>query len=187
MTAQAWETVHVFVRSTFNDMHAERDYLVKEVFPELRDFCEERKLRLVDIDLRWGVSEADATHNQRVVEVCLQNIDRCRPFLLCFLGQRYGWIPGLGDVSAETLEKYRGLSSAIAEERSVTELEVLHAVLAPFVGGEARVAADQSFFYLRDADYLKDMPADPASACSASPATTPTTFSTPRPSSPLPP
>jgi hypothetical protein len=96
LAAQAWETVHLFISSTFNDMHAERDYLVKEVFPELRDWCEQRKLRLMDIDLRWGVSEADATHNQRVVEVCLQNIDRCRPFFLCFLGQRYGWIPGAG-------------------------------------------------------------------------------------------
>ncbi|MGB8293954.1 MAG: DUF4062 domain-containing protein, partial [Polyangia bacterium] len=162
MAAQGWETVHVFVSSTFNDMHGERDYLVKEVFPELRDWCEERKLRLVDIDLRWGVSEADATHNQRVVEVCLQNIDRCRPFFLCFLGQRYGWIPGAGDVSAETLARYPGLQSAIAEQRSVTQLEVLHAVVAPFVGGEAKLAADRSFFYLREPDYLKEMPAEPA-------------------------
>lgn len=161
-SAVGWKTVHVFVSSTFNDMHGERDYLVKEVFPELRDWCEERKLRLVDIDLRWGVSEADATHNQRVVEVCLQNIDRCRPFFLCFLGQRYGWIPGLGDVSTETLARYPGLKSAIAEERSVTELEVLHAVTAPFVGGEAKVAADQSFFYLREPGYLADVPAEPA-------------------------
>jgi hypothetical protein len=35
-------------------MHAERDYLVKKVFPELREWCETRKLRLVDIDLRWS-------------------------------------------------------------------------------------------------------------------------------------
>lgn len=35
-------------------MHGERDYLVKRVFPQLREWCEERKLRLVDIDLRWG-------------------------------------------------------------------------------------------------------------------------------------
>ena len=159
--AVGWETVHIFISSTFNDMHAERDYLVKEVFPELRDWCEERKLRLVDIDLRWGVSEADATHNQRVVEVCLHNIDRCRPFFLCFLGQRYGWIPGAGNVFAETLARYPGLQSAIAEQRSVTELEVLHAVVAPFVGGSAKLAAGQSFFYLRNDDYLKDMPAEP--------------------------
>jgi len=94
--------------------------------------------------------------------VCLQNIDRCRPFFLCFLGQRYGWIPGAGDVSAETLARYPGLKAAIVEQRSVTELEVLHAVVAPFVGGEAKLAADQSFFYLRQPDFLADMPAEPA-------------------------
>jgi len=32
MTVQR-EKVYVFISSTFNDMHAERDYLVKQVFP----------------------------------------------------------------------------------------------------------------------------------------------------------
>jgi len=50
----SWKTVTVFISSTFNDMHAERDYMVKRVFPELREWCEQRKLRLVDIDLRGG-------------------------------------------------------------------------------------------------------------------------------------
>ncbi|HUU75180.1 MAG TPA: hypothetical protein VMW63_03720 [Methanoregulaceae archaeon] len=49
----SWKTVSVFMSSTFNDMHAERDYLVKLVFHELREWCEQRKLRLIDIDLRW--------------------------------------------------------------------------------------------------------------------------------------
>jgi hypothetical protein len=48
----SWQTVSVFISSTFNDMHAERDYLVKRVFPDLREWCEKWKLRLVDIDLR---------------------------------------------------------------------------------------------------------------------------------------
>jgi hypothetical protein len=48
MTMQ-WETVHIFIRSTFDDMHAERDYLVKQVFPELREWCERRKLRLLGL------------------------------------------------------------------------------------------------------------------------------------------
>ena len=59
MKSIKWQKVHVFISSTFNDMHAERDYLVKKVFPRLADWCEERKIRLVDIDLRWGVSEDD--------------------------------------------------------------------------------------------------------------------------------
>jgi hypothetical protein len=33
--AVGWKTVSIFVSSTFDDMHAERDYLVKEVFPRL--------------------------------------------------------------------------------------------------------------------------------------------------------
>jgi len=73
--AVQWEKVYVFISSTFNDMHAERDYLVKQVFPQLQEWCEKRKLRLVDIDLRWGVTEADATQNKRVVQVCLERID----------------------------------------------------------------------------------------------------------------
>ncbi len=47
-----WEKVYVFISSTFGDMQAERDYLVKRVFPELQDWCERRRLRLVDIDMR---------------------------------------------------------------------------------------------------------------------------------------
>ena len=33
----AWRTIRVFISSTFRDMHAERDYLVKVVFPWLRE------------------------------------------------------------------------------------------------------------------------------------------------------
>jgi len=39
----------VFISSTFRDMHAERDYLVKVVFPELRERCAMRRLHLVDL------------------------------------------------------------------------------------------------------------------------------------------
>ena len=36
--AKKWEKIAIFISSTFNDMHAERDYLVKDVFPELREY-----------------------------------------------------------------------------------------------------------------------------------------------------
>ena len=92
----SWERVHIFVSSTFSDMHAERDYLVKRVFPELSEWCERRKLRLVDIDLRWGITEEQAQRGA-VPPVCLAEIDRCRPF---FLGERYGWVPGPDRIAA---------------------------------------------------------------------------------------
>ena len=34
--ADKWRNVRVFVSSTFRDMHAERDHLVRAVFPELK-------------------------------------------------------------------------------------------------------------------------------------------------------
>ena len=52
-----WRTIRVFISSTFRDMHAERDYLVKRVFPALRERLEKYRIYLDDIDLRWGVTE----------------------------------------------------------------------------------------------------------------------------------
>ena len=69
--------VRVFVSSTFRDMHSERDYLVRFVFPELRERCAKRHLHLVDVDLRWGVTEEEAEQG-KVLEVCLDEIERCR-------------------------------------------------------------------------------------------------------------
>lgn len=47
-------------RSTFRDMHAERDHLVTVVFPELRERVEQLGLEFFDVDLRWGVPAMDA-------------------------------------------------------------------------------------------------------------------------------
>ena len=43
-----WQKVTIFIISTFNDMCAERDYLVNDVFPELREWCEEQKKKKND-------------------------------------------------------------------------------------------------------------------------------------------
>ena len=163
-----WEKVYVFISSTFNDMHAERDYLVKQVFPRLAEWCERRKLRLVDIDLRWGVTEADAAENKRVVQVCLERIDACRPFFLCFLGQRRGWVPSKEDISPETYDQYPELGK-YAGDASVTELEILHAFVDPLHRGQvvqgngalqAYTPTEHSFFYLRQPEYLEKLPGD---------------------------
>lgn len=164
--ADQWEKVHVFISSTFNDMHAERDYLVKRVFPELQDWCEKRKLRLVEVDLRWGVTEEDATRNINVVRTCLKRIDDCRPFFVCLLGQRYGWIPGRSDVSGKTLEDFPRLESSLEKMISITEMEILHAIVNPYNEEKPQIGSsthtEHAFFYLREDDYLKDLPDSPA-------------------------
>lgn len=152
-----WQNVYVFISSTFNDMHAERDYLVKRVFPELDEWCEERRLRLIDIDLRWGITEKDSMENKRVVEVCLANIDRCRPLFLCFLGQRRGWVPKREDISASTFENFPKLDSYLGS--SVTEMEITHALIDPMLNGSVFELRnrERAFFFLRESDYLQEI------------------------------
>src|SRR5262245_53293499 len=98
-----WKTIRVFISSTFRDMHAERDYLVKIVFPALRERLQPYRVHLVDIDLRWGVTQ-EQSHNDRATELCLQQIDECRPFFLCILGERYGYVPSR--LPKSTVSKY---------------------------------------------------------------------------------
>jgi telomerase protein component 1 len=61
-----WKTVRVFISSTFRDMHAERDYLSRVVFPELRERCAGRHLHLVDMDLRWGITDCQSFINIKI-------------------------------------------------------------------------------------------------------------------------
>jgi hypothetical protein len=137
--ASSWKTVRVFISSTFRDMHAERDYLVKVVFPRLREWCEERRLYLVDIDLRWGVTQAEA-ESGKAIEICLKEIDGSRPFFICLLGEQYGSISAGAQLPGPSLEH---------GDKSITHLEIIYAAL------NAQTAAatsnpGQAFFYFRD-------------------------------------
>ena len=82
--------VRVFVSSTFSDMVGDRNELMSQVWPELRKFCRGRAVEFVDVDLRWGVTDEQASRNE-TVRYCLEEIARCRPFFIGLLGERYGW------------------------------------------------------------------------------------------------
>jgi len=121
---KGWRTIRLFVSSTFKDFHPEREVLVKEVFPDLRLWCEQRKLRLVECDLRWGVPK-DAT-TEETIKICLGELDRCyedntAPFFLNLAGDRSGWIPTIDDLSRNLSAQYGWVYGL-----SVTEMEVVH-------------------------------------------------------------
>src|SRR5207249_7131988 len=142
-----WRTVRVFLSSTFRDMHAERDHLVKVVFPALRERLEKHRFYLIDIDLRWGVTREQA-ENDLVLDLCLQQIDECRPFFVGILGERYGWVPTQFPV--QTLSQQGWVQYHTG--KSVTDLEIIYGVLKK---PEMRRHA---FFYFRDPAALADMP-----------------------------
>src|SRR5688572_22215536 len=121
--ASNWKTVRVFISSTFRDMHAERDHLVKVVFPALREELERHRVHVVDIDLRWGVTK-EQSDNDQALDVCLNQIDACRPFFIGILGERYGWIPE--EIPAQIARREPWLLDLVSGKRSVTELEILH-------------------------------------------------------------
>lgn len=158
-----WQSATIFISSTFNDMHAERDYLIKEVFPELTEWCEKRKIRLKDVDLRWGVTEEDS-ENQATVGKCLRHIDKSRPFFLCFLGQRRGWVPDFAnEINDETKETYPQIKE-IEGDVSVTEMEIEHALLSPmyrFIENTKWTCppTKHTLFFFRDEKYLKELSA----------------------------
>ena len=121
--------IRVFVSSTFRDMQAEREHLVKHVFPQVRARCRERGLTFTEIDLRWGITEEESRRGD-VVPICLDEIDRCRPFFIGILGERYGWIPDLSDAQrSELKERMPWAAEAVDRGCSLLELEIRYGAL----------------------------------------------------------
>ena len=135
--------IRVFVSSTFRDMRAERDHLVKFIFPQLRKLCESRGVTWGEVDLRWGITDEEAAEG-KVLPLCLEEIQRSRPYFLGLLGERYGWVPQ--SLPAALFERQPWLHEH--REHSVTELEIIHGVLRD------KQMHGHAYFYFRDPSYL---------------------------------
>jgi tetratricopeptide (TPR) repeat protein len=107
----AWRSQAIFVTSTFRDMQAERDYLHAVVLPQLRERLAPWRMHVEMVDLRWGVPESETDAEQAILQVCLEEIARTRPFQLILRGGRYGWIPPGHTMSVTALEASAGLAT----------------------------------------------------------------------------
>lgn len=135
----------VFVSSTFKDMQFERDLLQTYAVPTLNGRLREYGERVYFGDLRWGVNTTDLDSEEgsrKVLRVCLDQIDGCKPYMIVLIGERYGWIP------AQTLIDEACVLKGIdkIDGISVTELEIDYgALLAPEYEGRI-------LFYFRNLD-----------------------------------
>jgi len=144
-----WRVVRLFISSTFADFHAEREIIVKKVMPELREWCEQYQIHLIECDLRWGVPKN--TDTAETIQICLDELSRCveethgQPFFLNLLGERYGWIPSKEMLPTDLVSSYDWVYPA-----SITHMEVIHAAL--------RTNSQNSLFLIRRKASLDNLP-----------------------------
>lgn len=139
--------LRIFISSTFHDLQAEREYLVKKVFPEIRQLCRKHGVEFTEIDLRWGLTEEEAAHG-KIIRTCLEEIDRCRPYFIGIIANRYGWSPQFHDIQkdSELINHYPWIEDAITDERSIIDIEFQYG------GLQYPSEATGAYFYIKADD-----------------------------------
>ncbi|QXB17941.1 protein of unknown function [Corynebacterium coyleae] len=123
--------IPVFVSSTFRDFHTERDILNGPVSDRLNESLRRFGAKMHFIDLRWGVDTNDMDEEaagRKVLDVCLDEVDRAAPLFLGLIGDRYGWISDDKSLLEWTAQRV-GLDPERSRECSITELEFAKAGL----------------------------------------------------------
>ena len=120
-----WLNYSVFISSTFEGFQSERDYLASVIFPRLRSKLTKSRINLIEIDLRWGITETAAANN-RFIESCLDEIENSIPLFILLCGSDYGTI--LEEFDDLTIKKRPWLKQM--HGRSATEIELEFALKA---------------------------------------------------------
>lgn len=110
----------IFLSSTFNDFHYERDLFQKTISPMISDKLSDSTINF--IDLRWGIETLDSDEAMRkVLRICAEVIHQTKPLFILFLGDYYGSLPSAEDF--DVVSKLYGIK--IKERKSVTEFEAM--------------------------------------------------------------
>lgn len=143
----------IFVSSTFRDFQQERDILHDQVLPALNRQARQYGESVSFCDLRWGVDTSRQTSEEessaKVLSVCMNEIDRARPYMIVLLGERYGFMPGADAIAHEIQRKSMDLEEL---EISVTALEIEYGALGR--SGDP----EHTWFYFRELDPEESLP-----------------------------
>ena len=125
-----------FVSSTFSDMVSERNLVMYRVLPKVKKWAFDHGIIFDVVDLRWGISDEQSQDLHHTIKICLQKVQESDPIFLCFLGQRYGWVPTEVDfhqgMFATDISPFKNLSA--------TELEIIQAIDAAFFASAPKSA-----------------------------------------------
>lgn len=121
--------IRVFISSTFKDMSKEREIIVTSIFPRLQREFAEKSIDIVCIDLRWGIPP-HLSDPGKILEICIGEVLKCKPFFLGVVGNRYGYIPSNEEIDSLSED----IKSEIGPEPiygiSITEMEMRAGVLS---------------------------------------------------------
>ena len=112
-------------------MHFERDIIHDKVMPILNEKARLYGESVNFCDLRWGVNTCNLDSDEgsrKVLRVCLEEIDRCKPYMVVILGERYGWIPSNNLIFDAAEQKKFVIDEN--KDYSVTALEIEYGALS---------------------------------------------------------
>ena len=138
-----WKEIRLFLSSTFVDTQAERDVLVKQVIPTVNRKLAKQRVRIIPVDLRWGVLNEESSSCQAIQRTCLNTLDDCRliktgsPWFLGLRTSRYGWVQDdlapPDEYNQPQNFSWNKKLMDLDKKVSITSLECLHAAQLPSV------------------------------------------------------
>ncbi|KAL4235832.1 hypothetical protein ACF0H5_004222 [Mactra antiquata] len=146
---QEGSTVKLFVTSYTDDFFAEREFLKKEVFTELRRWLETKQLTLSEKFVKWGSVYKDRRDptSQEKIQTSIENcyFNNIMPIFLNFTSEGVGWVPMWGDCSDDHIEDFIDAYGLLMED-----LEVM--------SGAYRDDNHNSLFLIRHDSVLENVP-----------------------------
>ena len=123
-----YTTKNIFISSTFIDMQLERDILSKKVLPLVKEFALKYYINIEFVDLRFGIDIGNKNLLDKVINTCSDEIVRCKPLFIGFLGNRFGTEIENSNESITSFEIHKAISEnceCLYYFRKITNLDSL--------------------------------------------------------------